>query len=159
MPQAPFLLDDTLRRNIALGVADECIDEKALARAVSIARLETLVAGLPQGLDTVIGERGIRLSGGERQRVAIARALYPDPALVIFDEATSALDPATEREIAEAVDHLRGARTIIVIAHRLTTVERCDRILLLSEGRITASGSYWELATGNEPFRRLAALS
>jgi ATP-binding cassette subfamily C protein len=159
VPQAPFLLDDTLRRNIALGVADECIDEKALARAVSIARLDTLLAGLPQGLDTMIGERGVRLSGGERQRVVIARALYPDPALVIFDEATSALDPATEREIAEAVDALRGARTIIVIAHRLTTVERCDRILLLSEGRITASGSYWELATGNEPFRRLAALS
>lgn len=158
VPQAPFLLDDTLRRNIAMGVEEADIDDAALARAVAIAKLDSVVAALTNGLETMVGERGVRLSGGERQRVAIARALYRDPALIIFDEATSALDPAMEREVAEAVDELRGARTVIVIAHRLTTVERCDRILLLSDGRITASGSYEELAAGNESFRQLAAL-
>ena len=158
VPQSPFLLDDTLRRNLAPGMRDEDVDQEALARAVHIARLDAVVRGLPEGLETMIGERGIRLSGGERQRVAIARALYRDPALLIFDEATSALDPGTEREVTEAIDLLRGARTVIVIAHRLTTVERCDRILLLSEGSIVASGSYGELAAGNEAFRRLAAL-
>jgi ATP-binding cassette, subfamily B, bacterial PglK len=158
VPQTPFLLDDTLRRNIAMGVEEADIDDDALARAVAVARLETVIATLDRRLETMVGERGVRLSGGERQRVAIARALYRDPALVIFDEATSALDPATEREVAEAIDDLRGARTVIVIAHRLTTVERCDRIVLLSDGRITASGTYEELATSNESFRQLAAL-
>jgi ATP-binding cassette subfamily C protein len=158
VPQTPYLLDDTLRRNIAIGIADADIDEGMLARAVAMARLDGVAAALPLGLETRVGERGIRLSGGERQRVAIARALYRDPALVIFDEATSALDPATEREVADAIDALRGARTVIVVSHRLTTVERCDRILLLSDGRITASGSYQELAAGSDAFRQLAAL-
>lgn len=158
VPQMPFLLDGTLRRNIALGVPDHDIDEAALLRAVATARLEDLVAALPDGLDTSVGERGVRLSGGERQRVSIARALYRDPALVIFDEATSSLDPGTEREVAQALDALRGRRTVIVIAHRLTTVERCDRVLLLRGGRIEADGSYAELATANAAFRALAAL-
>jgi ATP-binding cassette subfamily C protein len=159
VPQAPYLLDDTLRRNIAMGVEDAQIDEGRLARAVTMARLDDVAAGSSAGLETIVGERGIRLSGGERQRVAIARALYSDPALVIFDEATSALDPATEREVADAIHALRGACTLIVVSHRLTTVERCDRILLLSGGRIAASGSYPELAAGNEAFRQLAALT
>ncbi len=158
VPQSPFLLDDTVRRNVALGIRDEDVDQQALERAVSIARLDGVLRGLPEGLDTTIGERGIRLSGGERQRVAIARALYRDPALLIFDEATSSLDPATEREVTEAIEILSGARTVIVIAHRLTTVERCDRLLVLIDGTITASGSYGELAAGSEAFRRLAAL-
>jgi ATP-binding cassette, subfamily B, bacterial PglK len=159
VPQTPYLLDDTLRRNIAIGLEDADIDEGMLARAVAMARLDGVAAALTEGLDTMVGERGIRLSGGERQRVAIARALYRDPALVIFDEATSALDPATEREVAEAIDALRGARTVIVVSHRLKTVERCDRILLLSGGRITASGSYLELAASSDAFRQLAALT
>ncbi len=158
VPQSPFLLDDTIRRNVALGIRDEDVDRQALERAVGIARLDGVLRGLPEGLDTLIGERGIRLSGGERQRVAIARALYRDPALLIFDEATSALDPGTEREVTEAIDILSGARTVIVIAHRLTTVERCDRIIVLVDGTITAAGSYGELAAGSEAFRRLAAL-
>ena len=129
-----------MRRNIALGIRDAAVDEKALARAMSIARLDDVVSGLAQGVATVVGERGIRLSGGERQRIAIARALYREPALVIFDEATSSLDPATEREVAEAVERLKGACTVIVIAHRMSTVARCDRVLLLSDGEIIASG-------------------
>ncbi|MEN3339664.1 MAG: ATP-binding cassette, subfamily bacterial PglK [Acidobacteriota bacterium] len=159
VPQAPFLLDDTLRHNIALGVADAHIDPDALAAAVTIAHLDAVIAALPDGLDTAVGERGARLSGGERQRVAIARALYSRPALLIFDEATSSLDPATEREMAAALDRLRGTRTIVVVAHRLTTIERCDRVLLLENGCIAASGAYLDLAAGSAAFRRVAALS
>lgn len=158
VPQAPFLLDDTLRRNIALGVLDAAIDEAAVRRAVSLARLDDVARRLPEGLDTPIGEGGIRLSGGERQRVAIARALYRDPALVVFDEATSSLDPGTEREIALAIDALRGDRTVIVIAHRLSTIQRCDRMFLLHGGRIDAAGTWADLATGSDTFRALAAI-
>lgn len=158
VPQAPFLLDDTLKRNIALGVADDRVDDEAVQRAVAIARLEALVRELPDGLDTTVGERGIRLSGGERQRVSIARALYHDPALIVLDEATSSLDPATERDVARAIDRLRD-RTVIVIAHRITTVERCDRVLVLARGEIVADGRYADLARGSEAFREFAALT
>jgi ATP-binding cassette subfamily C protein len=157
VPQAPFLLDDTLRRNIALGLPDEQIDEHAVQRAVSIAQLDELTRELPDGLNTMVGERGIRLSGGERQRVAIARALYRDPALIVLDEATSALDPATERDVAKAIERLRD-RTILVIAHRISTVERCDRVLVLADGRIAAEGAYAELAKASLAFREFAAL-
>jgi ABC-type multidrug transport system fused ATPase/permease subunit len=159
VPQMPFLLDDTLRRNVALGVADPEIDDEAVSRALTVARLQDLTARLPLGVETLLGERGIRLSGGERQRISIARALYRDPALVIFDEATSSLDPGTERDVAEALDAVRGGRTVIVIAHRQTTVERCDRVVLLSDGRITATGSYAELAATSDVFRAVAALA
>jgi ATP-binding cassette subfamily C protein len=158
VPQSPFLLDDTLRSNIALGVSDERIDDAALQRALSIAQLDDLVRELPGGLQTVVGERGIRLSGGERQRVAIARALYRDPAFIVLDEATSALDPATERDLARAIERLRD-RTLIVIAHRISTVERCDRVLVLADGRIAADGAYAELARGSVVFREFAALT
>jgi ATP-binding cassette subfamily C protein len=159
VPQTPFVLDDTLRRNVALGLADGDIDDEAVSRALTVARLQDLRRILPQGLDTVLGERGIRLSGGERQRISIARALYRDPALVVFDEATSSLDPATERDLTQALDALRGSRTLIVIAHRLTTVERCDRVVLLSAGRIAAEGTYAELAMTSAAFRAVAALT
>jgi ABC-type multidrug transport system fused ATPase/permease subunit len=159
VPQTPFLLDDTLRRNIALGISDDRIDEAAVRRAASAARLDELLAHLPDGFDTAIGERGIRLSGGERQRVSIARALYHEPALIVLDEATSALDPGTEREVAQAIERLRGDRTIIVVAHRITTVERCDRVLVLAGGRIAAEGRYADLARGSAAFRSVAALA
>ncbi len=158
VPQTPFLLDDTLRRNVAFGVPDAGIDDAALGRALTTARLDDVVSRMPHGLDTMIGERGIRLSGGERQRISIARALYGNPSLVIFDEATSSLDPGTEREVAQAIDALRGPRTIIVIAHRLTTVARCERVLLIAEGRLAADGPYGEIAAGNAAFRSVAAL-
>lgn len=158
VPQVAFLLDDTLRRNIAIGIPDGEIDEPAVERAVTLARLDGTVRKLPLGLDTRIGENGVRLSGGERQRVSIARALYRDPSLLVFDEATSSLDPATERDIAEAIEPLRKGRTILVIAHRLSTVERCDRVLLLQDGRIAAAGTYRELADRSPEFRAVAAL-
>ncbi|MGE0043674.1 MAG: ABC transporter ATP-binding protein [Vicinamibacterales bacterium] len=159
VPQALFLVDDTLRRNVALALPDEEVDDARVWRAVTAAQLGPLVRGLPDGLDTVVGERGIRLSGGERQRVAIARALYDDPPLLVLDEATSSLDPATERDLSAAIDALRGEKTLLVIAHRLSTVEHCDRIVVLEHGRVAAIGTYQDLVASSDAFRRLAALA
>ena len=156
--QTPFLLDDTLTRNIAFGLRDEDIDQSRVEATVRMAGLETFVASLPAGLDTTVGERGTRLSGGERQRVAIARALYPDPDVLVFDEATSALDYHVEREIARALGALKGARTLLVVAHRLTTLRQCDRLALVEGGRIADSGSFEDLLARNAGFRELARL-
>jgi ATP-binding cassette, subfamily B, bacterial PglK len=155
VPQKPYLLDESVRRNIAFGIPDISIDEHRLARAASLARLDDVVRQLPQGLDTQLGEYGTRLSGGQQQRVAIARALYSDPSVLIFDEATASLDNQTEREVTAAIAALHGARTLIVIAHRLSTVHGCDRLIFLQEGRIAATGSYDELM-GNAAFRAMA---
>jgi len=156
VPQAPQLLDDTLARNVALGIADEQIDSVRLQEAVRAAQLEDFVARLPAGLQTVVGERGARISGGERQRIAVARALYRDPSILIFDEATASLDNETEQSLTETVEGLRGQKTLLVIAHRLTTVERCDRLVFLSNGRILDVGSYADLVARNERFRTMA---
>jgi ATP-binding cassette subfamily C protein len=155
VPQDPYVLDDTFRRNIAFGVPDASIDDQRVARACTLAQLDDFIRQLPQGLDTVLGERGARLSGGQRQRVAIARALYNDPAVLVFDEATAALDNQTEREVTRAIAALHGSRTMIVIAHRLSTVEGCDRLIFFQEGRIAASGSYDDLLR-NAAFRAMA---
>jgi len=153
--QHAFFLDDTLRRNVALGLPSEEIDEPRLGRVIAMAQLAQLVDRLPDGLDTLIGEQGVRLSGGERQRVAIARALYRDPAILVFDEATSALDAATEQALWEALAALRGEKTLLVVAHRSATVRRCDRVAVLDAGRIVASGSFDELLARDEAFRVL----
>ncbi len=155
VPQSIFLIDDSLRRNIALGIGDAEIDEVRVQAAARMAQLERFVAELPQGLDTSVGERGIRLSGGERQRVGIARALYHDPDLIVFDEATSALDLATEAAVSEAIEALHGKKTLLVVAHRLSSVRRCDRLVFMSEGRIAACGSYDELLRDHPEFQRL----
>jgi len=157
IPQSIYLLDDTLRRNIALGVEDADIDEVALTRAIHAAQLEPLVAKLPAGLDTPTGERGVRLSGGERQRIGIARALYHNPQVLIMDEATSALDNLTEQAIIQAVDALRGQRTVIMIAHRLSTVRNCHTLYFLKEGRIEATGNYEELRASSQDFSLMAS--
>jgi ATP-binding cassette, subfamily B, bacterial PglK len=156
VPQMVFLIDDTLRRNIALGVPDKEIDEDALHDAVQLAQLEEFVTSLPEGLDTYVGERGVRISGGQRQRIAIARALYRRPAVLVFDEGTSALDNTTEAQLMQAINRLRGDHTIILVAHRLTTVRDCDRIIFLESGRISGLGSYDNLMRDNLPFRILA---
>ena len=134
VPQTIFLTDDTLRRNVAFGLSDEQIDDAAVRCAVRAAQLEEFVASLPDRLETVVGERGVRLSGGQRQRIGIARALYHDPAVLVLDEATSALDTATERGVMQAVGALHGSKTILIVAHRLSTVDRCDRLYRLRDG-------------------------
>ena len=140
VPQSIYLTDDTLRSNVALGISEAEIDHEAVDRAIAAAQLQEFVASLPDGLDTVVGERGVRLSGGQRQRIGIARALYHDPPVLVLDEATSALDNATEREVMRAVTALHGTKTIVIIAHRLSTVEGCDRLYVLREGRVVSEG-------------------
>lgn len=140
VPQTIYLTDDTLRRNVAFGLPGDQIDDLAVTRAIKAAQLEEFVANLPDGMETVVGERGVRLSGGQRQRIGVARALYHDPGVLVLDEATSALDGATERGVMEAVAALQGSKTIIVVAHRLSTVENCDRLFRLERGRIVDEG-------------------
>lgn len=147
VPQSIFLIDDTLRRNIAFGLADDVIDDAHVQRAIRAAQLQEFVADLPDGLETVVGERGIRLSGGQRQRIGIARALYHDPSVLVLDEATSALDTATERDVMQAIIALHGTKTILIVAHRLSTVEKCDRLYRLERGSIVAEGTPLELLT------------
>lgn len=151
------LFDDSVIQNIACGITPDRIDRAAATRAAQIACLhDFIVAQLPQGYDTPIGENGVRLSGGQRQRIGLARALYHDPPLLILDEATSALDNLTEEEIMKALDLLAGRKTIVMIAHRLTTVQSCDTIYLMERGRIVDSGSYSSLLTSSPAFQALA---
>lgn len=140
VPQTIFLTDDTLRRNVAFGLPNEQIDEAAVWRATRAAHLEAFVNDLPQGLDTVVGERGIRLSGGQRQRIGIARALYHDPQVLVLDEATSSLDTVTEQGVMKAVRALQGGKTILIVAHRLSTVKHCDYLFHLEGGQVVEEG-------------------
>lgn len=142
LPQQVFLIDDTLRRNVALGESDDSIDPQRIDNALRQARLSELVRQLPNRADTLLGERGVRLSGGQRQRVALARAFYHGRSVLVMDEATSALDNETEREIVEEIRLLKGTKTLIVIAHRLTTVQHCDRLYRLDKGLIVRQGSF-----------------
>jgi ABC-type multidrug transport system fused ATPase/permease subunit len=147
VPQSIYLFDDTIRRNIAFGLPDAQIDDAAVERAIQAAQLDAFIAELPKGLDTVVGERGVRLSGGQRQRIGIARALYRDPAVLVLDEATSALDDATERGVMRSVNALHGVKTLLIVAHRLTTVEQCDVVHRLDRGRIIRTGSFAEVTS------------
>lgn len=136
VPQSIFLTDDTIRRNVAFGIPDGQIDESAVRRTIRAAQLEQFVNDLPLGLDTFVGERGIRLSGGQRQRIGIARALYHNPSVLVMDEATSSLDLVTEGGVLDAVRALQGEKTILIVAHRLSTIEYCDRRYRLESGRV-----------------------
>jgi ABC-type bacteriocin/lantibiotic exporter with double-glycine peptidase domain len=144
IPQNIFLLDDTLQRNITIE-SNENIDGVKLKKAINQAQLTELVQQLPDGINTVLGERGIRLSGGQRQRIALARAFYHDRSILIMDEATSALDNETEKEIVKEIKSLKGKKTLIVIAHRLSTIEHCDCIYKLKDGQIIEKGTYQEI--------------
>jgi ATP-binding cassette, subfamily B, bacterial PglK len=145
IPQSIFLIDDTIARNIAFGVPDDLIDLHKLQQAIKSAQLADLVEQLPEGIQTIVGEHGVRLSGGQRQRIGIARALYHEREILVLDEATSALDNETETLISQAIKELSSTKTMIIIAHRLTTVEHCDRVYELGNGTIVRSGSYKEI--------------
>jgi len=154
VPQHVFLANASVAENIAFGLPPEQIDAEAVRRAARLAQADEYISGLPQGFQTLVGERGVKLSGGQRQRIGIARALYHQPEVLVFDEATSALDGLTEDAVMEATRSLSETRTVILIAHRLRTVEACDRIVMLEDGRVIADGPYHDLLQTSQSFRR-----
>lgn len=158
VPQDVYLLDGTLAANVAFGVRADELDGERLAEAISLAQLDELLDELPDGVDTRLGEGGSRLSGGQRQRVGIARALYRRPRLLVLDEATSLLDNETERRITTTIDALRGRLTLLVVAHRLSTVRHCDQIVFLERGRVVARGTFDEVRAQSTAFDRLVEL-
>ncbi|HCD06167.1 MULTISPECIES: ABC transporter ATP-binding protein [unclassified Methylophaga] len=145
VPQSIYLTDDTLRRNIAFGIKDDEINDASVIRALKAAQLESLIDELPEGIETLLGERGVRLSGGQRQRIGIARALYHDPEILILDEATSALDMETEIDVMNAVSRLHGEKTILIIAHRHSTLQNADQVFSMNQGRLISTS----LGSGN----------
>ncbi|WP_448712967.1 ATP-binding cassette domain-containing protein [Microbacterium profundi] len=158
VPQDVYLIDHTLAENIAFGAQTDMIDYERVREVVRLAMLEELVAQLPDGLGTLVGDRGVRISGGQRQRVGLARALYRNPRVLILDEATSALDNATEYEIAQTLNGLQGTMTIVIVAHRLSTVRSVDRLHYLRKGRVAASGTFEEVRAADAEFARLVEL-
>ena len=159
VPQDVYLIDDTLSANIAFGVEGSEIDQELLREVVIQSQLSHFVESLPLGLESIVGERGVRISGGQRQRIGIARSLYARPSLLILDEATSALDNETELRISETIESLHGTLTMIVVAHRLSTIRKCDRILFLESGAVRDIGSFDELVERDPEFASLARLA
>jgi HlyD family secretion protein len=156
VPQSIFLSDASVLENVAFGLAKETINVERARHAVSLAHLDDLVSSLPDGLNTRIGERGVQLSGGQRQRIGIARALYQDAGVLIFDEATSALDGITEKMIMDAIHDFSGTKTVVIVAHRLKTVEKCDIIYFVDHGKVVDSGKFDDLKSRNPTFRKMA---
>jgi ABC-type multidrug transport system fused ATPase/permease subunit len=157
VPQDIFLTDASLSENIALGVPLKDINQARVVEAAQIAQIDQFITSdLPEGYDTKIGERGVRLSGGQRQRIGIARALYQNADLIVFDEATSALDNLTEREVMSAIDALPDDKTVVMIAHRLSTVKQCDRIIVMDAGAIVGIGTWDNLLETNAAFQNIA---
>jgi ABC-type multidrug transport system fused ATPase/permease subunit len=155
--QSVFLIDDTLTHNIALGVPDADVDQSALREAAHLAQLDDFITSVPTGFDTVVGERGVRVSGGERQRIAIARALYNRPEVIVLDEGTSALDTLTEHGLMSSLKELRGGHTILLVAHRLSTIQDADRVIFVENGRIGGIDTFEGLKSSNPSFRDMAA--
>jgi ATP-binding cassette subfamily B protein len=157
VPQSIFLADTTLRENIALGTPPGAIDPERVRNAAQRAQICEFIESMPQGFDSLVGERGVRLSGGQRQRIGIARALYKEASVLVLDEATSALDNSTERLVMDAIDGLSRDLTVLMIAHRLSTVRRCDTILELEHGRLVAQATYEQLLQSSPSFQRMAS--
>jgi ABC-type bacteriocin/lantibiotic exporter with double-glycine peptidase domain len=141
VPQSIYLTDDTIRKNIAFGLLENDIDNDLIKQAAEKANLSEFIKNLPNGLDTIVGEKGARISGGQQQRIGIARALYRNPEILILDEATSSLDNLTEKKIMDSILFLKGKKTLIVVTHRLSTVNKCDKIFFINKGKITKQGS------------------
>ncbi|MEO0986784.1 MAG: ABC transporter ATP-binding protein [Cyanobacteria bacterium J06639_14] len=156
VPQSIFLADATILENIAFGIPKDQINFEQVYKAAQLAKMDEFIRGLPNQYETFVGERGVRLSGGQRQRIGIARALYRQASVIVFDEATSALDNTTEKEVMAAINGLSNQLTIILIAHRLSTVENCDLIFELSRGQLVSQGSYQKLLTGSKSFKLMA---
>jgi len=156
VPQSIYLADTTLAENIAFGVPRDAIDLQRIQQAARQAQIADFIESRPEGYNAFVGERGIRLSGGQRQRIGIARALYKQAGVLVFDEATSALDNATEQSVLDAIEGLSRDLTILLIAHRLTTVRRCDTIVELERGRVVAQGTYEQLLESSPSFRKMA---
>ena len=152
-----FSFRGTIAENIAFGIPKDQIDTQKVQQAIKLAHLDELLQSLDKGVDTEVGERGIKLSGGQRQRIGIARALYHEAEVLVFDEATSSLDGISERMIMEAIHEFSGQKTIIMIAHRLKTVQKCDQIFFIDRGELADQGSYEELIERNEHFKNMAA--
>jgi ABC-type multidrug transport system fused ATPase/permease subunit len=148
IPQSIFLIDDTIEGNIAFGVPSHLVDSKRLEKAIYAAQLNDLIRQLPHGVQTYVGERGVKLSGGQRQRIGIARALYHEREILVLDEATSALDHQTENLVTEAIKSLSGQKTMIIIAHRLSTIEHCNHVYVMEDGKVVQAGSYEEIVSG-----------
>ena len=154
--QSIFLSEGTIAENIAFGIPSDQINFMQVEMAIKQAHLSELINSLEEGVNTKVGERGVQLSGGQRQRVGIARALYHDTKVLVFDEATSSLDGITEKNIMNAISDLSDRKTVILIAHRLKTVEKCDQIFFIDQGKLVDSGSYSYLIENNEHFRNMA---
>ena len=157
VPQTIFLSEGSIAENIAFGIAQEDIDYQLVWNALKLAQMDKFVEKLEKGMNTSVGERGVKLSGGQIQRLGIARALYNDPDILVFDEATSALDGITEKLIMEAIHTFTGKKTIIIIAHRLQTIEKCDTIYYLDQGCLVDQGTYRELNSRNSYFRKMSS--
>lgn len=159
VPQTIFLSDNTIKNNIAFGLDDADIDEMKINNCIDQSQLQDLINSLPDGLETMVGEKGVQLSGGQRQRIAIARALYRKPKILVLDEATSALDGLTEQKIMQSIHKIASDITVIIIAHRLNTIKECDMIYFIESGKIVDSGSYDELISTNAKFQSLSKIS
>tara|TARA_B100000989_G_scaffold293307_1_gene270496 strand:+ start:1344 stop:3131 length:1788 start_codon:yes stop_codon:yes gene_type:complete len=158
VPQEIFLYDDSIKKNIAFGIPDESVDSSKLEKAINNSQLDQFIESLPNGSNTIVGERGVKLSGGQRQRIGIARALYNDPEILFMDEATSSLDGKTEDIIMESINHLSSQLTLFLVAHRVTTLRECDQIYFLENGKIIESGSYTYLLENSKSFKDLSNL-
>jgi ATP-binding cassette, subfamily B, bacterial PglK len=158
VPQEVALMSGTIRENVAMGFAAEFVPEERILEALEMAQLSDFALSLPQGIDTLIGERGTRLSGGQKQRLGIARALFTKPKLIVLDEATSSLDGSTEADISNAIHNLRGSVTVIMIAHRLSTVKSSDQLIYLLDGKLVSQGSFEHVRSEVPDFDRQAQL-
>jgi HlyD family secretion protein len=157
--QSIFLSEGTIAENVAFGVSKDQINTKKVHHALKQAHLSELIESLEIGIYTQVGERGVQLSGGQRQRIGIARALYHEAEVLVFDEATSSLDGITEKMIMQAIQNFKGQKTIILIAHRLKTVQKCDKIFFIEDGKVIDQGAYEELIKTNAKFKKMAAHS